>query len=288
MKRFVVLCCLVAWVLSASGCGLVIAGAIGGGVALKKRSARKDAVAQMNKDNNAAEQAMKAGDAAQGLAHYQKAQAALYGYTFKYERRAKLSSLAAEHSEIARTARGLVAANQALRNETAAAAIASQMMPPSEAAPVLKKSRVVQLKSEVVATAPHMYQGMCTQWHGEVSHARHDPTTNTMQLVVTPYAFQRRQVGMRSQRYYDHQLKLYRHRLVPSYRTFKLPLRHKAFTVELKGYHEQVVPGAAGTFFGRLEAGPLGVVLRDAVPVKLSARPGGRATWLLGVQVPTV
>ena len=286
MRRATVLFIAFPILLSFSGCGLLIAGAIAGGVAAKRSSARKDAIKEMKGNNDLGDLALKSGKADAALKHYREAQLSLYRYYFKYERGKKISGLSAEYPEIARTALGLVKTHELLKQPTAAAAIAATMLPTTVADPMLRKMQMVNVASEQVSTAPHMYRGMRTTWHGEVAFARHDPRRDVTVINVVPYTFVRRQTGLRSQRYYDSQLRIYRHRLVPVFRTFKVPQRARAFTVELSGYNELLVPGAAATFVGRLGSAGYRVMLTDAVATKILRIPGGKAIWFLGVAVP--
>ncbi|MCA9671613.1 MAG: hypothetical protein KC503_38710 [Myxococcales bacterium] len=270
--------------LGTSGCGLLIAGGIAGGVALKRRSARKDALAAMRPHNDAAESAMRGGKPRAAMGHFQAAQRALFRYTFRWDKRATLGSLAAEYPEIARTARGLVRAQEALGDTSGAAAVAAAMLPPSDAKVVLRRLKMVKAGTLQVRTAPHIYRGMHTAWHGEVAFARHDPSANVTRLMVVPYRFVRRMSGYRRQRYYDTTYKIWRDRLVPIYRNYKVSVRHRAFMVELKGYNELIMPGTAATFCGQLDDNG---ALSEAVPSKIQRRPGGRTIWYLGVEVPT-
>ena len=115
--------------------------------------------------------------------------------------------------------------------------------------------------------------------------ARHRPSSDTTWIRAVPYTWQRRQVGLRSERYWDSQLRLYRYRLVPVYRTFKVPLRNKAFTVLLRGYNQLIVPGRAASFVGVLGTRGHGATLARATAAKILAKPGGRVIWYLGVPV---
>lgn len=286
MKRSIILAFCTLTLVSASGCGLLIAGVVYGAQAARRSSARKATIQAMKPHNDAAAVATRRGDHRKALVHLQQAQRALNGYLFKYEPKTRPSSLAAEYPEIARTARGLVISHLALKNRNKAAAVASQMLPTGEATRTLAKLRLVNARPEAVSTAPHMYRGSRASWSGEVMLARHHQRSDTTLLHVVPFTWRRRQVGMRSQRYWDSQLRIYRHRLVPVFRRFKISLRRKAFLVRHRGYNPQLVPGRVARFVGTLGLGRRGAQLSEATAVKIISKPGGQVIWFLGAGVP--
>lgn len=271
-----------ALLMQTSGCGLLIAGGIAGGMAIKRRSARNDAIKAMKASNDRAAAALAAGDKAKALSEYLAAESALFAYTFKYARKADLTAMASEHPEVARTGHGLLALYTGDNDLSNAAAI-SRLLPRAASQQKARELKLEKVAIEAAATAPHMYAGTRAEWHGEVIAARHDAASNMMQIVVVPYTWQRRQVGLRSERYYDSQLKIYRHRLVPSYRTFKIRQRHRRFMVQLGGYQAEILPGRAATFLGEVGEQNRMVALGSAVPTKILDRPGGRTLWYLGV-----
>jgi len=287
MRRSILLVFFALTLVSSSGCGLLIAGVIYGAQAAHRSSARKDAIRAMKHHNAAAALATRRGDHRAALVHLTQSQRVLNGYLFKYEPKTRPSALAAEYPEIARTARGLVISHLALKNRNQAAAVASQMLPPNEAPRYLAKLHLVDAHPEAVSTAPHMYRGRRASWSGEVVLARHVQSSDTTLLHVVPFTWRRRQVGLRSQRYYDSQLRIYRHRLVPVYRRFKIPLRNKAFLVRHRGYNAQLLPGRVASFVGTLGHGGRGVWLSEATAFKITSKPGGQVIWYLGAQVPT-
>lgn len=286
MKRFVFIGLLTLSLVGSSGCGLLIAGVVYGARAAQRSSARKATIKVMKGHNAAAAAATKRGDHRSALAQLRRSQRALNGYLFKHEPKTRPSVLAAEYPEIARTARGLVISHLALKNLNEAAAVASQMLPPNEATHQLAKLHMVNARPEAVSTAPHMYRGRRASWSGEVVLARHVRSTNVTLLHVVPFTWRRRQVGLRSQRYYDSQLRIYRHKLVPVYRRFKIQLRHKTFAVRHRGFNPQLLPGRVARFVGSLGLGGRGALLSDATAVKITSKPGGQVIWYLGAQVP--
>jgi hypothetical protein len=240
----------------------------------------------MKPHNDAAAAATKRGDHRKALGHLQQAQRALNGYLFKHEPKTRPSSLAAEYPEIARTARGLVISHLALKKYNKAPAVAKQILPPGEAARTHNNLRLVRARPEAVSTAPHMYRGSRASWSGEVMIARHHRQSNTTLLHVVPFTWRRRQVGMRSQRYWDSQLRIHRYRLVPVFRRFKLSLRHKAFVVRHRGFNPQLIPGRVARFVGTLGLEKRGATLSEAAAVKITSKPGGQVIWFLGAGVP--
>lgn len=283
MKRISILA-LGLTLLAPAGCGLIFAGALLGVRAAQKSSARKQTIKAMKPHNDAAAVATKSGNHRRALGHLKQAQTALNAYLFRWEGKTKASAVAAEYPEIGRTARGLVISHLALKNYNQAAAVAAQMLPSTEAHRHLQRMRMVSVSPEAVSTAPHQYRGSRTQWEGEVILARHNQRSNTTWIRVVPYSWQRRQTGLRSQRYWDSQLRIHRYRLVPVYRTFKVPLRNKAFTVRLRGYNQLLVPGCAASFVGNLGVGR-GATLAGATAAKILSKPGGQVLWYLGAPV---
>lgn len=91
---------------------------------------------------------------------------------------------------------------------------------------------------------------------------------------------------MRPQKWYDNQLKVWRTRYVPAYRTFKVPLLGKAFNVTMKGFNELVMSGRAISVIGRIRSTRRRIFLIDAVPTTILKSPGGAVLWHAGHTVP--
>ncbi|MCB9555936.1 MAG: hypothetical protein H6707_07520 [Deltaproteobacteria bacterium] len=268
-------------VCAQSACGLLLVGAMAGGQALEERNARKSLLKELKGANDVADAARSQKQYEQALSAYRDAQRALNGYYFRYGRGKKLNDLAAEHKEIARTAQGLVAVLEAQNHQMEAIAVGAHMLPSPDG-----KYQISEVKTEAVATAPHVYAGKSASWSGEVRFARHDPQRDVTLISVVPYTFVSRQRGFRTESYYDNTFKTWRKRLVPRYVNVKMPLHSKAFMVELSGFNEKVLPGTAVTFVGKVIGDRATPTLGEAVAIEVSKAPGAQTSWYLGVDIP--
>ena len=293
MKRLVVV--LFSFlVMTQTGCGLLIAGVVMGGMAAKKKVARDDMIKKLKVANDGAEQALRQGKLRLAMKRFRTGQGYAYGYFQKNEGGISFSQKAGrtnyrkfslEYREVTRTARGMIKIYLKQKKLSEAAALAVTMIPSGDT-DVLRRARVAKAAIMAVKTAPHMFKGKRLEWHGEVVDAQHHPGKDVTKLSIVPYGWQTRQVGMRPQKWYDNQLKIWRTRYVPTYRTFKVPQMGKSFNVSMKGFNELVMPGRAISIIGKVKSRRRRMFLADAVPTTILKSPGGPVLWHAGHTVP--
>ncbi len=186
------------FMMTQTGCGLLIAGAVMGGMAAKKKAARDDMIKKLATANSGAEKALRQGKLKLAMKRFRTGQGYAYRYFQKEEGgisynqkagRTNYRKFSLEYREVTRTAHGMIKIYMKQKNLSAAAALAVTMLPTGDT-DVLRQARVITIAIEAAKTAPHRFKGKRTVWHGEVIAARHHARKDVTKLSIVPYGWQ--------------------------------------------------------------------------------------------------